>query len=158
HAAQGLGPHSSRETIMAPSPRTRAASGNRGTRQRPRKRDADQSRQLIVEVALRQFAAKGLDGARVDEIAAETRPSKNLIYHYYGSKDALFTAVLETVYDRFRGRHGTVAVAELAPIEALRSLVKQTADALLETPEINSILNSENLYSAVHIKKSKKIR
>lgn len=143
---------------MALSSRRKERPEPGGPKQKPRKRDAEQSRQLIVEIALKHFAAKGLDGARVDEIAAETKFSKNLLYHYYGSKDALFVAVLEAVYDRFRGRHGGVAVAELPPIEALRSLVTQTADALLGTPEIISILNTENLYGGVHIKKSKKIR
>ena len=123
-----------------------------------RKRDAEQSRRLILETALRHFASKGYDGARVDDIIAETHLSKNMLYHYFGSKEDLFVAVLETVYERFRGRHGAVNIAELAPIEALRQLVAETARALIETPEIISILNTENLYKAAHLKASKGIR
>ncbi len=125
---------------------------------KPRKRDAEQSRQLILETALRHFAAKGYDGARVDDIVAETHLSKNMLYHYFGSKEDLFVAVLETIYERFRGRHGEIAIADLAPVEALRQLVAETAKALSQTPEIISILNTENLYKAAHIKSSKKIR
>lgn len=123
-----------------------------------RKRDAEQSRRLILETALRHFATKGYDGARVDDIVAETHLSKNMLYHYYGSKEELFVAVLETIYERFRGRHGEIAIAELEPVEALRQLVAETAKALIRTPEIISILNTENLYKAAHIKTSKKIR
>jgi TetR/AcrR family transcriptional regulator len=125
---------------------------------KPRKRNAERSRQLILETALKHFAAKGYDGARIDDIVAETNLSKNLLYHYFGSKEALFVAVLETVYERFRGRHGGASIADLPPIEALRHLVDETARALIATPEIISILNTENLYRATHIKKSKKIR
>ena len=123
-----------------------------------RKRDAQRSRRLILETALKHFAAKGYDGARIDDIVAETKLSKNLLYHYYGSKEALFVAVLETIYDRFRGRHSIDPIAELPPIEALRRLVEETTKALLDTPEIINILNTENLYKGVHIRKSKKIR
>src|ERR1700716_3679625 len=107
---------------------------------KPRKRNAERSRQLILETALKHFAAKGYDGARIDDIVAETKLSKNLLYHYFGSKEELFVAVLETIYERFRGRHSVTAIA------------------LLATPEIISILNTENLYRGAHIKKSKKIR
>src|SRR5215475_1655686 len=130
----------------------------RTTAAKPRKRNAERSRQLILETALKHFAAKGYDGARIDDIVAETNLSKNLLYHYFGSKEELFVAVLETVYERFRGRHGDTSIADLPPIEALRHLVDETARALLTTPEIISILNTENLYRAAHIKKSKKIR
>ncbi|MBP7066241.1 MAG: TetR family transcriptional regulator [Ferrovibrio sp.] len=123
-----------------------------------RKRDAEQSRQLILETALRHFASKGYDGARVDDIVAETHLSKNMLYHYFGSKEELFVAVLDTIYERFRGRHGEIAIADLAPVEALRQLVAETAKALSQTPEIIPILNTENLYKAAHIKSSKKIR
>lgn len=132
--------------------------GKRTVGGKPRKRNAERSRQLILETALKHFAAKGYDGARIDDIVAETKLSKNLLYHYFGSKEELFVAVLETIYERFRGRHSVTAIADLPPIDALRHLVDETANALLATPEIISILNTENLYRGAHIKKSKKIR
>ena len=52
----------------------------------------------ILEVATHEFADKGLAGARIDEIAAATRTSKRMIYYYFGSKDALYLAVLEEAY------------------------------------------------------------
>src|SRR3546814_9756884 len=81
-----------------------------------------------------------------------------MLYHYFGSKEDLFVAVLETVYERFRGRHSAVNIADLEPVEALRQLVAETARALVDTPEIISILNTENLYKAAHLKASKAIR
>jgi AcrR family transcriptional regulator len=46
-----------------------------------RHRDADRTRQEILEVATREFADQGYAGARVDEIAAQTRTTKRMIYY-----------------------------------------------------------------------------
>lgn len=123
-----------------------------------RKRDAESSRRLILDTATRHFASRGYDGARVDDIVAETHLSKNMLYHYFGSKEDLFVAVLEAMYERFRGQQGEISISDLEPVEALKRLVAETAKSLLRTPEIISLLNTENLYKAVHIKTSKKIR
>jgi AcrR family transcriptional regulator len=44
--------------------------------------------------ALREFAAKGYAGARVDSIARRSRANKRMLYHYFGNKADLFLAVL----------------------------------------------------------------
>lgn len=57
-------------------------------------RDADATRARLLEAARAEFSAHGIAGARVDRIAAAARSNKAQIYHYFGSKDALFDAVL----------------------------------------------------------------
>lgn len=57
-------------------------------------RTRDDTRERILEVATRQFAAKGLAGARVDEIAREARANKQLVYYYFGDKLGLYNEVL----------------------------------------------------------------
>ncbi len=47
-----------------------------------------------MAAARTEFARYGLAGARVDRIAVEARASKERIYAYFGSKSALFAAVL----------------------------------------------------------------
>ena len=37
-------------------------------------------------------------GARVDEIAEQTRTTKRMIYYYFGGKEQLYLAVLENAY------------------------------------------------------------
>ncbi|GAA1598157.1 TetR family transcriptional regulator [Actinomadura kijaniata] len=49
----------------------------------------------ILQAATAEFAAHGLAGARVDRIAQAASANKNLIYVYFGSKEALFDAVFE---------------------------------------------------------------
>jgi AcrR family transcriptional regulator len=55
-----------------------------------RSNDADETRNNILDVAAREFADKGLAGARIDEIAEKTASSKRMIYYYFGGKDELY--------------------------------------------------------------------
>jgi TetR/AcrR family transcriptional regulator len=125
---------------------------------KPRKRDADATRKRILAVAVRHFVEKGYEGARVDEITAESGFSKNLIYHYFQSKEGLFVAVLDELYEKFLSRRNEIGFARLPPLEGLRKFVTETCRAMVETPEIISLLNSENLRKAAHVRRSRNVR
>lgn len=60
----------------------------------------DITREKILDAATSEFAKFGLSGARVESIAKAIGMSKNHIYIHFGSKEALFTAVLEHNLDR----------------------------------------------------------
>jgi TetR/AcrR family transcriptional regulator len=64
-------------------------------------------RDRILDAAAEEFAARGLDGAKVDRIAARARVNKALLYYYFQNKAALYR---ETLLDVFR----TVATAVVA--------------------------------------------
>ena len=57
-------------------------------------RDPERTRGRILSAALKEFAAKGFAGARVDPIARRAGINKRMLYHYFGSKEGLFKAVL----------------------------------------------------------------
>ena len=116
------------------------------------------SHDRILKAALQEFANKGLDGARVDEIAHASGANKNMIYHYFKSKEQLFLAVLESVYENVRSRQQDLSLRHLDPTTALRRLVEHTADIWIEVPEFNRLLASENLHQAKHVRRSKKIQ
>ncbi|GAA4389456.1 TetR family transcriptional regulator [Tsukamurella soli] len=63
-------------------------------------RDADATRARLVGAATAEFAECGIAGARVDRIAAAARANKAQIYHYFGSKQGLFAAVLSGYAER----------------------------------------------------------
>ncbi|WP_040815434.1 TetR/AcrR family transcriptional regulator [Nocardia concava] len=58
-----------------------------------RRRDAERSRQALLDAALDEFAAKGFDGARVQEIADRAGVNKQLIAYYFGGKDGLYQEI-----------------------------------------------------------------
>ena len=121
------------------------------------KRDSRLTRQRIIAAATKEFAAKGLEGARVDEIARRSRANKSLIYDYYQSKDRLFQAVLEEMFLTIRTRQGDAKLKDQEPIKAMRVIVESMFDVLNEFPDFISLLQSENLAKAEHIRSSAKI-
>jgi TetR/AcrR family transcriptional regulator len=122
------------------------------------RRDPDRTREAILLAAQHEFAAKGLSGGRVDEIARRAHANKRMIYHYFGNKDGLYLAALERVYEELRGTENTLDLAHLAPAAAIRRLVEFTFDYSRRHPELISLINNENLHRARHLRKSKKVR
>src|SRR4051812_31936768 len=53
-----------------------------------RRRDRERTRAEILDVATEHFAEHGYSGARVDEIAEQTRTTKRMLYYYFGPKEA----------------------------------------------------------------------
>ncbi len=64
------------------------------------KRDAQATRQRILEEATAEFARHGIAGARVDRIATASGCNKAMLYAYFTSKDRLFDAVFDAVVVR----------------------------------------------------------
>jgi len=56
--------------------------------------DSAATKARLLDAAFSEFVENGLAGARVDRIAAAAKANKQLIYAYFGSKEALFEAVL----------------------------------------------------------------
>jgi TetR/AcrR family transcriptional regulator len=122
------------------------------------RRDPERTRETILRAAQDEFAKRGLLGGRVNEIARKSRANKRMIYHYFGSKDGLYLAALERVYAGLRGTELTLHLDHLEPEVAIRRLVEFNFDYSRTHPELVSLINSENLHQARHLKKSKKVR
>jgi AcrR family transcriptional regulator len=122
-----------------------------------RTRDPVATRQRILAAATAEFARFGLSGARVDAIAGRARANKRMLYHYFGGKRDLFLAVLEAAYGDIRAAERKLDLEHLAPEAALRTLVAFTWKYYLKHPEFLTLVNSENLHKARHLKHSKVI-
>ena len=122
-----------------------------------RSRDSEATKARIIIAARKEFADLGFGGARVDEIAEKANANKRMIYHYYGSKEALFQYVLEKEYEKIRASEKSLKLEHLPANEALRELVTFTWKYYLENPEFLTLVNSENLHRARHLKKSRTI-
>jgi AcrR family transcriptional regulator len=123
----------------------------------PRARDADRSQKDILGAALDEFAEHGLGGARMDRIAERAAVNKRLIYYYFENKESLFLAVLERAYENIRGEERQLNLTQVEPTEAIRRLISFTWNYYLAHPEFLTLLNSENLHRARHLRKSTKI-
>ncbi|MDA9206083.1 TetR family transcriptional regulator [Planktomarina temperata] len=117
-------------------------------------RNAEATKKRILDAAKKEFAKNGLGGARVDEIAERAKANKRMIYHYFDNKEALFQTVLEAAYLDIRTAEQKLELENLAPRDALEKLVRFTWQYYLKNPEFITLVNSENLHKALHLKKS----
>ncbi|MFE1955981.1 MULTISPECIES: TetR family transcriptional regulator [Streptomyces] len=116
-----------------------------------RTRDAARTQAEILDVATEEFARLGFTGARVDEIAARMRTTKRMIYYYFGSKEQLFTAVLERAYAVIRRQEQQLDVEHLDPVSAIRRLAELTFDHHEAHPDFIRLVSIENIHEAEHI-------
>jgi AcrR family transcriptional regulator len=127
-------------------------------RAEPRTYDAERSMADILKVATREFAEKGLAGARVDAIAAATATSKRMIYYHFGSKEGLYLAVLEAAYARIRAIEADLHLEDLAPEDALRKLVAFTFDYQQDNEDFIRLVMNENMHRGEYLAQSRTIQ
>lgn len=126
---------------------------------RPAHRESSRkTRGMILDGALVEFAGKGFDGARIDEIALRAGVNKNLLYHHFGSKDGLFTALLERTYDTIRKRQKDLQLRGMDPADGMRKLVLFTGRIWIQFPQFLRLLQSENLNAGRHVRESREIQ
>jgi AcrR family transcriptional regulator len=121
-------------------------------------RDPGRTQAAILSAATQEFARCGLGGARVDRIAVRAKTNKRMLYYYFGNKELLFLAVLEAAYARIRAAETRLSLLDVEPAESIRRLVEFTWDYYLAHPEFLTLLNSENLHRARHLKRSREVR
>ncbi len=90
----------------------------------------------------------------MDEIAAQTRTSKRMIYYYFGSKDGLYLAVLERAYGKIRTLESSLSLDDQDPESAMRSLVESTFDHDDANPDFVRLVAVENIHRAEHMERS----
>ncbi|KVE39239.1 TetR family transcriptional regulator [Burkholderia sp. TSV86] len=122
------------------------------------KRDPEGTRRRILLAAAEEFANGGLFGARVDQIARRAETNERMLYYYFGSKEQLFTAVLEHAFSAMVEAERAMNLDGVAPVEAITRLAHFVWDYYRDHPELLRLLNNENLHQARYLHKSTRIR
>jgi TetR/AcrR family transcriptional regulator len=124
----------------------------------PRSSDPVRVREKILKQATEEFARIGFEGARVDRIAERCRLSKNMLYYYFKSKEGLFVAALERMYQELRDRQKDLSVRASDPVVAMEQLVHHTFFAFKDNPSAIRLMNEENKHRGKYIRKSGRMR
>jgi len=124
----------------------------------PRSARAEATRTRILDAALHEFAANGLAGARVDEIAARAGANKRMLYAYFGSKEELWLTVLEGAYAAKREEERALEVDTLEPDAAMARLVHFNLRYTAAHPEFVALLSQENIHRAAYLQRSERVR
>jgi TetR/AcrR family transcriptional regulator len=116
------------------------------------------SRERILRAALHEFAAQGLQGARIDLIARRAKTNKQLLYYYFGDKEGLYLNVLEHVYAEIRQKELDLKLSGYDPVQAVATLVGFTFDYVIENRDFVCLLINENIEKARFVRSSKVIK
>ena len=117
---------------------TSAARSRLGSRGKP-----EESREAILQAAIREFAREGVAGARTDAIAKAAKVNKALLYYYFRDKEALYAAALEQV---FRERDAVllpILHEDTPPGEKLLRYVGAFFDFLAAHPQYREMVQRE---------------
>jgi AcrR family transcriptional regulator len=85
---------------------------------------AQATRDRILRAATKVFARHGFAGGRVEQISKAAKSHDRMIYYYFGSKEGLFIAVLEEMYQRFNEAESKLVLDTERPVEALKAVIR----------------------------------
>ncbi|QXZ08363.1 TetR family transcriptional regulator [Comamonas sp. Y33R10-2] len=117
-------------------------------------RDSEKTRAVILKAAINEFSKNGYGGATVEKIVQRAKRNERSLYYHFGNKEGLYIASLESLYEKQMLAEQALRLEDVPPEEAIRKLVRFTWSYYRENPEYLSLLNTENLYKAAHLKKS----
>lgn len=121
------------------------------------RRNAEQTRERILTAGIVEFCDKGYEGARIDRISKRARCNIRMIYHYFDSKENLYLAALERVYETIRSEERELNLREHDPADGIAALVDFTFHYLRTRPEFVALISNENILQGRHLRRSKRV-
>jgi TetR/AcrR family transcriptional regulator len=112
-----------------------------------------QTEEKIFESATEVFIEKGMDGARMQDIADHAGINKSLLHYYYRTKDHLFNAVFEMIAGQMFKKFAPVFDENLSLEDKIRFFFQEHIAFLQKNPRLPSFLLNELNRNPERIKK-----
>ena len=109
------------------------------------------SPERILAAAAVEFASRGYSGARVDGIARRARVNKAMLYYHFGSKQAIYQALLRSVFASVAERLRAIAASDASPAEMLDRAISEIAVFTGEHPHFPGIMLREIAGGGTHL-------
>jgi AcrR family transcriptional regulator len=104
----------------------------------------------ILRAAEHEFAERGYDAARVDRIAARARVNKAMLYYHYGSKQALYVAILREMFGAVGARARAIADGPGLPSDKLDAFIAAVVDEASARPWFPPVMLRELASGGAH--------
>jgi len=102
-----------------------------------------QTEERIFDAATEVFTEKGLDGARMQDIADQAGINKSLLHYYYRTKDRLFNAVFEKIAASMFSKFVPVFDENLSLEDKIRIFYREHISFLQRNPKLPAFLLNE---------------
>ena len=103
---------------------------------RPSARSSPDTRQQILQAALRGFAHSGYAGASVQHIVDEAKVTKPMLYYHFGSKEGLYSALIEWAADERLRRSQAAAARGTTLAEKFTEILAATFEFVRQHREL----------------------
>jgi TetR/AcrR family transcriptional regulator len=119
-----------------------------------KKRETDETtKERILDAAKKIFVAKGMAGARMQDIADEAGINKALLHYYFRNKEQLFQTILLEVSTRFFPSLNQIFDSDIPLFDKIRTFCSSYIDNVMKNPYIPMfVLNEMNQNQALFIK------
>ena len=114
-------------------------------------RPATVSPEQILDAAALEFSERGYAGARVDRIARRARVNKAMLYYHFGSKQALYRALLRRIFSGAADRLQPIAASALPAEEKIARVIAAIAAFTAEHAFFPAIMLREVADGGVHL-------
>jgi TetR/AcrR family transcriptional regulator len=95
----------------------------------------------VLAAAADEFARRGFEGARVDQIARRAGVNKQLLFYYYHSKRGLFQAVVSGAAQELERALADISIPGGRPLERIRRALEAQFDYMARRPELVALLS-----------------
>jgi AcrR family transcriptional regulator len=112
-----------------------------------------QTEEKIFEAATDVFVEKGMDGARMQDIATHAGINKALLHYYFRTKDQLFNKVFEKIAGRMFSKFAPVFDANLSLEDKIRFFFDAHISFLKNNPRLPGFILNEINRNPARIKK-----
>jgi TetR/AcrR family transcriptional regulator, fatty acid metabolism regulator protein len=100
-------------------------------------------RRLILDAAVRVFAARGYHTSRVGDIAEEAGIAHGLLYHYFSSKEEVLETVFRENWSELLEAFARIEASEATSLEQLAAIAKILLRAWRERPDLVRVMVRE---------------
>ncbi|WP_417622330.1 TetR/AcrR family transcriptional regulator [Parasphingorhabdus sp.] len=105
----------------------------------------------ILKAARDAFSEHGFDGAKLDSIAKSASVSKQLVYHYFKTKEELYGVVLDRIAVDVHAMLDTPDYDKLSPPEAIAALIDRIIQNNIDLPFLIGMTVDQALHQGEHV-------
>ena len=102
--------------------------------------EREMRKERILTGALEVFKSKGLEGATMDEIAAESGFGKATLYYYFNSKEEVFAAILTNGWQNLWSSLESVIADHKGPRQVFINVLLKIAENVRNRPGLYEFL------------------
>lgn len=114
--------------------------------------------QRILEAAAVEFAERGIEGARIEQVAQRSGVTKQLIYYYFQTKAQLYEAALDAISQRAVEEILALRFDVLSPLEGVQLLFQSIFDQYRTRRYLAMLTLDQNVHGCAHVSRRGDLR